>query len=236
MAFILWIFSIGYLFQHTGTVLQILRIEKKRDIEGVCVDTQVLFLLGAFARCIWVTDTMLKDFMLTYIELLLALSTLIYTLYLCLFKYNGYRSIGNCLNNTSIPIVFRWYSIFIMSTILCYFFFPGNEGQKWDIQMLVSLNIFSEAAGLLPQIYAVNSQKDSNIVSSFYLICLTISRILRLYFWIQLNDEGNTFMFLLIADVLHLIMVSGFIYSFFKNFDQFMLPTESKKDEVKKIF
>jgi uncharacterized protein with PQ loop repeat len=236
MVFILWIFSIGYLFQHFGTVLQILRIEKKRDIEGVCVDTQILFLLGAIARCFWVTDTMLKDFFLTYVELALALTTLIYTLYICLFKYNGVQSIGQCINNKNIPIVFRWYSIFTVSAILSYFFFPGNEGQKWDIQMLVSLNIFSEAAGLLPQIYAVNSQKDSNIVSSFYLICLSVSRILRLYFWIQMNDEENSFRFLLIADVLHLIMVSGFIYSFFKNLDQYMLPTESKRDDGKKIF
>jgi hypothetical protein len=236
MFFILFVFSIGYLFQHIGTLLQILRIEKKKDIEGVCVDTQILFLLGALARCVWVTDTMLKDFTLTYVELALALVSLVYTLYICLFKYNGAFTLGQCLNNKSIPIFFRWYVIFSVSAVLSYFFFPGNDGQGWDIQMLVSLNIFSEAAGLLPQIYAVNSQKDSNIVSSFYLVCLSISRVLRLYFWIQMNDEENSFRFLLVADVLHLIMVSGFIYTFFKNLNQFKLPTETKRDDGKKIF
>lgn len=235
---ILWIFNIGYLFQHIGTILQIMRIEKKRDIEGVCVDTQILFLIGAIARYIWIYDTILKYFYLTYIELVLAVVSLLYTLYICLFKYNGSLTIFQMLNNTKIFILFRWYSILAISCVLSYFYFPGNEGQHYDIQMFVSLTMYTEAAGLLPQIYAVNTQKDSNIFSSFYLVFLTVSRIMRLLFWLKMTiDNGNEFMFLIIADVLHLVMVSGFIYSFFKNLDTLMLPTqENKYDSGKKIF
>lgn len=236
MAFILFIFNLGYLFQHVGTIFQIKRIENKRDTEGVCVDTQILFLFGALARMIWIHDTMLKDYYLTYIELLLAFTSLLYTLYICLFKYNNGFPLSSILNNTSLPIFIRWYVILAVSVILSYFFFPGNEGQKFDVQMFVSLNIFAEAAGLLPQIACVNAQKDSNIFSSFYLMCLSVSRILRLFFWIKMYADDNSFLFLMCADILHLIMVSGFIYTFFKNLNSMTLPTDKSEDKANKMF
>jgi ER lumen protein retaining receptor len=237
MAFILWIFNIAYLFQHLGSFLQIKRIEKKRSIEGVCLDTQILFLIGALSRSIWVFDTMLKDFFVTYIELVLAFVSLVYTLYICLFKYNGVYPVIELINKPTIPIFIRWYFLFGISLLLSYFYFPGNEGQKFDVQMLVSLTIYTEASGLLPQIYSVNLEKDSNIFSSFYLMCLSISRILRLFFWIKMYFEEAGFIFLVLADVIHLFLVSGFIYSFFKNLDKMMLPTESRRENVeKKIF
>jgi hypothetical protein len=226
MSLVLYIFNIGYLFQHLGTFLQIRRIERKRDTGGVSIDTQILFLLGALARMYWITDTLLKGFYLTYIELAFAMSSLSYTLYLCLYKYN----LGYTGNNTSLPIFCRWYFILILSLVLSYNYFPGNNGQSYDIQMFVSFNIFAEAGGLLPQIYSVNRQKDSNIFSSFYVMCLTVSRILRLCFWLKLYMEDSSFGFLIAADLLHLLFVSGFIYSFFRNSDGLVLPT------VKKIF
>ena len=236
MSLILWIFNLGYLIQHLGTTLQIKHILKKRDTEGVCVDTQVLFLTGALARCVWINDTMLKDFTLTYFELLLALGTLGYTLYLCFFRFNGVHSTSEILNNKLLPVYLRWYVILSASLIGAFFFFPGNEGQSFDIQMFVSLNIFAEAAGLIPQIYSVNSQKDSDIISKLYLVCLSISRLMRLMFWFKMYMEDNSFGFLILADVLHLFMVSGFVYSFFKNLNTFSLPTDSRRDAGKKIF
>lgn len=236
MALILWVFNLGYLFQHIGTVLQIKHILKKRDSEGVCVDTQILFLVGALSRCVWIFDTMLKDFPLTYVELIGAVSTLAFTLYLCLFKFNGMFSTSEVINNKLLPIYLRWYFILVISILLSFFFFPGNEGQYFDVQMLVSLNIFAEAAGLLPQIYSVNSQKDSNMFSKLYLVCLSFSRFFRLFFWFNMYMDDNSFGFLIIADVLHLFMVSGFVFSFFKNLNNFSLPTESRYDSGKKIF
>lgn len=235
MAFIIWMFNLGYLCQHLGTFLQIITIEKKRNIEGVSVDTQILFLIGAIARFFWVKDTMLKDYWLTSIELMLAFISLIYTLFLCLLKYRySYSEIK------SLPIFVRWFSLLILCSVLSYFYFPGDEGQKLDIQMLVSLTMYCEAAGLLPQIWTVNRQKDSTNFSSLYLVFLTISRIFRLIFWVKLYMEDAGFLFLIIADVIHLIMVSGFIYSFFKNFDSLSLPTNLGsvriEDDKKKIF
>jgi hypothetical protein len=238
MSVILYIFNIGYLVQHLGTILQIARIERKKDTEGVCLDTQILFLIGAISRIIWVNDTMLKDLTLTYVDNALAMISIIYTIYLCLFKYNSEYSITVPINNKSIPFFCRWYFIAVVSAVLSYFFFPGNEEQSYDIQMFVSMNIFVEAAGFLPQIYAVNKKKDSNIFSSFYVACLSISRVARLLFWFKMYMEDDSgFLYLIVADVLNLIMVWGFVYSFFKNFDSLILPTETKREDFgKKIY
>jgi ER lumen protein retaining receptor len=226
MPFILWIFILGYLCQHLGTLLQIKKIEKTRSISGVSFDTQILFLVGAIARAIWVTDTMLKEYWLTYAELAIALVSLIYTIYLCLFKYNQYE------DTKPIPIFFRWYPLLVASAILSYFYFPGDEGQKFDVQMLVSLTMFSEAAGLLPQIVTVNRQKDSSNFSSFYLFFLTVSRILRLIFWIKMYLDDAGFMFLILADVIHVLLVLGFIVSFVKNLNYFSLDIKPIRVEM----
>lgn len=239
MSLILWIFDLGYLMQHLGTILQIQKIETKRSIEGVCVDTQILFLIGTVARTFWITDTMLKDFFLTYIELLLSFVLLGYTLYLCLWKYNDFTVLDN-LNRQEIPIYFRWYVIFAISAFLSYFYFPGNDGQSFDLQMLVSLNIYAEAGGLLPQIIVVNKEKDSSNVSQYYIVFLSFSRICRLMFWVKMYTDDNSFIFLMIADFLHSIMVSGFIYTFFKNLNKLTLPTMNigynSDTDKKKVF
>src|SRR4051812_46633053 len=97
VSYILWVFNFGYLLQHIGTFLQIKKIQAIRSNEGVCVDTQILFLIGALARIVWISDTQLKNFWLTYVELILALLTLSYCLYLCLVKYNT-SSVAEIIN------------------------------------------------------------------------------------------------------------------------------------------
>jgi len=237
MEIILYIFNIGYLFQHIGTILQIQKIEKKKSTEGVCVDTLILFLIGAVSRVIWINDTELKKLWITYIELLLAFITLLYSLYLCLFKYNYQMTFFESINRTEIFILIRWYVILGISIILAYFFFPGNEGQSFDLQMLVSLSIYCEAGGLLPQIYITNKEKDSNNFSSLYLVFLSISRALRILFWFKLYEDDNGFGFLILADLIHCFMLSGFVYSFFTNLNKFSLPQiNDERSKMQKIF
>lgn len=233
---VLWVFNIGYIFQHVGTLIQIQKIEKKRSTEGVCVDTQILFLFGAIARVVWITDTQLKNFWLTYVELLLAFITILYCLYICLIKYSN-TSFVDSLNRTEIVIFIRWYSIFIISLLLAFFFFPGNSGQWFDIQMLVSLSIYSEAGGLLPQIVITNKEKDSNNFSGLYLVFLSISRVMRLCFWFKMYMDSNGFGFLILADLIHCFMVSGFVWSFFQNLDKFTLPqVVDERSQNKRIY
>ena len=231
MELVAWIFNLGYLFQHIGTLLQIRRIENKKNIEGVSIDTQILFLLGTIARCIWISDTILKSHYVTYIELCLALVTLFYTLYICLLKYNKYKSIFSLICGSSVPILFRWYILVIVVGVLSVLFYPGKgDNFEFDVQILVSFTIYVEAAGLIPQIYSVVSEKDSRIFSSFYLVFLAISRICRLVFWVKLYLENNDFEFLIIADVMHLVVFLVFVYFYFTNLNKLILPTNNIKN------
>jgi ER lumen protein retaining receptor len=240
MALILWIFELGYVFQHIGAILQILKIKKNRSMEGVSVDTQILFLIGSFARAIWIHDTMLKNFFLSYIEFILAVGILVYTLYLCMFQYNPGFPLSHFFNNPKLPIFIRWYVLLIASAILSLIFYPGKEDRiEWDDpQIFVSLNIFTEAIGLLPQIWAVKIDRDSTNFSRSYILFLAVARMCRLLFWLKMHMDDNSFMFLIIADVIHLISVSGFIYTFFKNLNTFNLPTNDDRhhNAEKKIF
>jgi hypothetical protein len=223
-------FNCGYISQHIGTILQLYRIVNRKSTEGVCLDTQILFLLGAVARCIWIRETMLNESSLTYFELVTAVVSLVLTLYICLFRYN-YYTIRECLNTTNVPLYVRWYVILVCSVILSLIFFPGNEDgdYEFDIQSLVSFSIFVESSGLLPQIITIHREKDSNNFSRSYIVLLFISRLFRMAFWYQMYLDDNTFYYLLLADCINLIMVGGFIYAFFTNLDKLALPTEHSK-------
>ena len=175
MSYLTLTFNLGYICQHVGTVLQLIKVEKKKSTEAVCLDTQILFFIGAISRIIWVKDTILNESNLTYVEVITAILSLAYTLYVYMFKYN-YLTIIQSLNKCSIPVIFRWYIILVVSTILSLIFFPGNEegNYQYDSQTLVSFNIFVESSGLLPQIFAIHKERDSNNFSRSYILFLTI--------------------------------------------------------------
>ena len=235
MELIVIIFGFGYLLQHLGMILQILRISKLKSAESVSVDTLILYLFSTISRVIWTSDTILSDTFFTYFELLVGIITLIFILYLCLIKYNTEYNIIDLLNNKMIPFYFRWYFIFIISVILSYFFFPGNTGQMFDIQMFVSFTIFTEAANLIPQIFFLKVKKDSYDISQIYNILIIFSRFFRLFFWLKLYFEDNSIEFLIFADLVNLIMVGGYVYSSFKLKDGFILPSEMR-DSGKRVY
>ena len=79
---ILYSFEGGYLFQHTATLFQILKMTKRRNSECVSLETNILFLIGAISRILWIPSSSLSDIYITYIEILLAITTLSYVIYL----------------------------------------------------------------------------------------------------------------------------------------------------------
>ena len=68
---ILWSFEGGYLFQHIATLFQILKMTKRQNSECVSLETNILFLIGAISRTIWLPVSSLSDLYITYLELLL---------------------------------------------------------------------------------------------------------------------------------------------------------------------
>src|SRR5690349_5107055 len=100
MSFVLYLFEIGYILQHAATIFQIGRILQKKNTELVSFETNVLFLFGALSRLIWMWDSMLKGFWLSYVEIVLALGSLGYILFL----YNKYQANNMLIHEVKTPV------------------------------------------------------------------------------------------------------------------------------------
>lgn len=50
-----------------------------------------------------------------------------------------------------------------------------------------------------------------------YLVCMGLSRFLRLMFWILMWIDGDGFFYLILADILHCVFIGDFVYLFITN-------------------
>lgn len=223
MAFVLWIFEFGYILQHIAVISQILKVLKDKSTEGISLETNVLFLIGGIGRAFWFWDSMLKNFWLTYIELFVAIGSLVYIIYL----YNLYKDTNYIAKEIKLPPYLKLYVLLPLVLILSFIFHPGTKGKYYfTLQQMVSLNIFSEAIGLLPQFYIIKKSGDQGNLSKSYIICLGIARFFRLLFWLKMYSDGNTFMSLIIADILHLVFLFIFIFNAAKKWNAIILPSQ----------
>jgi len=235
MSYVLWLFEFGYILQHAATIFQIFRIRKKKSTEIISLETNIMFLIGALSRLAWMWDSMLKGFFLAYIEIVLAIVSLVYIIYL----YRKYK--GNTLVTEEIrlPTLMRVEVLLPLVCILSYFFHPGSKrGYGLNFQMFVSLSIYSEAIGLIPQWYMITREKDTGNISQFYVVFLAFARLFRLLFWIKMYYDGMKFGNLIIADLIHCAVLFNFVYNVIKNWNKGFLPQfgESDKPWKKKIF
>ena len=209
MELILLIFTFGYLFQHAGSIILIRQIHKRQSIEGLSIDTQISFLIGAFSRIVWVFDTRLMYFPLIWIELILSLISGAYILYL--FHKLKHTQFSETYNPFNLKI------LLLACLILSFFFHPGAKNKYYlTIQMLVSLTMFLEASGMLPQIYLMRKSGTLEVNTGHYIFLLGISRVVRMMFWIMMWMEGEHFMYLIIADLLHSLLLLDFVWCYFK--------------------
>ena len=229
----LWLFEGGYLFQHIATFFQILKMKKRQNSECVSLETNILFLIGALSRIGWMWDSMLKTFTLTYLEIFLAIGTLSYAIYL--YQINKVRNYYS--NVIQLPIYLKLYVLLPFIVILSFFFNPGDT--YISDQIFVSLGIFSESVGLLPQLYIIRKSKDSGNLSELYVVFLAVARFLRLFFWITMFISGSRYFSLIIADIIHCLTLSNFVYNVIKNWSGKGLPTsfaELQGNTNKKMF
>ena len=77
--------------------------------------------------------------------------------------------------------------------------------------------MFMEAVGLLPQIYLLRSLGEIETMTGHYVFCLGISRFLRMIFWGLLWYQGDSFLYLVIADLLHCALLTDFAYYYMKS-------------------
>ncbi|CAG9319051.1 unnamed protein product [Blepharisma stoltei] len=207
---VLWLFTLGYLFQSLANGILIYTISKQKSIYGLSVDSQWLFLFATLARCIWIFDTRLTSLPLASFELVINVLLGVICCYLST-KYS----------HTSIfqtPKYLSAYAITGACAVLCFLFHPGEKNQYFlTVQMLVSFTMFMECAGLLPQFVMMRKSKEVEIKTGHYLMCLAVARVFRLIFWVQLYMDGYTFGYLIIADLIHTILLSDFAIFYIKS-------------------
>lgn len=233
MSFLAWAFEGSYLFQHIATIFQILKMIKRNNSECVSLETNILFLIGSLSRLCWIFNSVLSSFFLTYIELFLAFSSLIYVIYL--YEKNKVRNYY--INVVKLPEYLKLYVLLPLITILSIFFHPGKK--ILSDQIFVSLGIFAEAVGLFPQLYIIRKSKDSGDLSKLYIVFLGIARFIRLFFWIKMIMTGKNYYSIIFADLVHTLALSNFIYNAIKNWSGKGLPTsfsELQSNSNKKMF
>lgn len=232
---ILWFFEVGYVLQHLAIIFQILQIKKNKNTEGIAIETILFFSIATICRLFWIFDSKLKNFVFTYIEVLLAISSLAYLIYLySIFKHNDYIR-----QQVKLPVYLRFFALFLVILVLSFLFHPGKKNDYYlTNQMFVSANIYSECVGLIPQLYLIAKSSETGNVSHYYLIFLAFARFFRVFFWIKMYIEGNSFLSLITADIVHSILLIIFVYVFKKNLGNELLPQFSVEGESKrkKIF
>ena len=228
---ILYSFEGGYLFQHAATLFQILKMTKRKNSECISLETNILFLIGAISRIFWIPQSSLSDIYITYIELLLAITTLSYVIYL----YQKYKNRNFYSNEIKLPPFLKLYVLIPVISVLSFFFNPGDS--YFTDQIFVSFGMFCESFGLLPQLYIIRKSKDSGDLSQLYVVFLAIARFLRLFFWIAMFIQGGRFFSLIATDIIHCLALSNFVYNVMKNWSGNGLPTSFKElNSNKKMF
>ena len=111
----------GYLLNHCGTALLIYKISKQKSVYGICIDTQICYLLALVARCVWIFDTQLATMNLTYVEVWIGLTTQVWLLWQC-------HSFKDILYHDKKSIVFKWFSVVGLCTVLSIILHPGKKG------------------------------------------------------------------------------------------------------------
>lgn len=216
MDYTFWTFEGGYFFQHAAIVFQIIKISKRRNTECVSLETNLLFLIGAITRIIWVSGK--ND--ISFIEKIIAMITLSYMIYV----YQKYKSNNFYSTEIKIPFYLRLYILVPVILILSLCFNPGDK--LFTDQVFVSFGIFCESVGLLPQIYILEKSKERGDISEWYLMFLTIARFLRLFFWIIMYLLGGRFFSLITADIIYCLALSNVIYDALKNCSGKGLPLD----------
>ena len=204
------LFISGYLGQLIANIMLVYQIHKSKSIYGLCDDTQLVFLVATFSRVFWMHDTRLTSFYIATFEVVMNLILSAYICYMC-YKFRETKKFDT-------PQYLQWFFITGACLVLSFFFHPGQKNEYYlTIQMLVSFSLFMECVGLLPQFIVMRKSKEVEGFTSHYIMCLGGARLIRLAFWLMSYWEGETFGYLIIADLLHTILLGDFAFYYYKS-------------------
>lgn len=212
-------FELGHLLTNIGLLILIFQIKSKRHIEGISFYTQLLFAISSYAKVFYFPFTVLNEYWLCWAEFIMSLLLTSYLMYLM----STYKRISfNKEKN------FYDYRIIIVVSLVLGFFSSYSKGEKFEWgQYALRFSIICEAIGMLPQLRVMKQEKFVTRNLGYYLICLALSRICRIIFWIYQfldRDNSNTFYTLIIADMFYIVLIVDFVYNFFKHRNSTLIP------------
>lgn len=197
-----WLFIIGYLIQMIGSLLLLVKVWSKKSVYGLSSDTQICFLTSTLSRIIWSMDTRLVETYLAYAELI---ASSIVTLLLCFSVWKFHHT---TTKEAWWPL--RALTLIPIALVFSLLFHPGNT--ILSLQLLVAFTMYVEAMALLPQLYLMRKMIEVEPLTSHYVGLLVMSRIARLAFWFSLFRQGEHFLGLFIADLLHTLLAGDYLY------------------------
>jgi len=177
-----------------------------KSIYGLSPDTQISYLLATMSRWMWSLDTRLVETKLAYLELFLSLGTaVVLTVMVIKYRHTTTKKPAKCL---------RVAPLCVVSLLLAFFFHPGHHW--WTVQILVAFTMYIEAGALLPQLYLMRRMIEIEPLTSHYVGMMMLSRGVRMLFWLQLYSQGEHFLGLFLADLLHTLFSVDYLYLWVK--------------------
>ena len=219
MNWTIFFFELGYMLNIIGIGVLIINIQRKKHVEGISFYTQLLFAISTFSKIFFFWFTILRDFILCWIELILSLALTAYLMHL-LIKY---RKISFMKENN----FWDWRIIIVVSIILSIIS-NFEKDEEFEIsQMMIRFSIILEAIGLLPQLNFMKMERYVPQFFGYYIMTIALSRLARIGFWIfqlKYNTTGSTYYTLILADFTYLALTGDIIYNFWKHYNNTLIP------------
>ena len=202
----LYLFVAGYMAEHVGNLIMIYKLHKQKSMYGISIDTQICLFVATLARIFWQTDTQLIKLTISMVEIFMAVALHAYIIFLCFqYKDSIYKGTKEVYLKSPVLIV----ACFLLSLVL----HPGSKGEYFvTLQMLVSFTMFLEAVAMVPQLVHLRQNRDPEGLTSQYLYSLGVSRAIRVFFWVAMVTNNDSFWYLILADLLHSVLLIGFFY------------------------
>ena len=212
-------FELGHLFTNLGLLILVFQIRSKRHIEGISFYTQMLFAVATYAKMLYFPLTVLSDYWLCWAEFAASLLLTTYLMYLM----STYKRISfNKERN-----FYDYRAILLASAVLGFFSaYSKHERFEWS-QFSLRFSIICEAIGMLPQLRVMKLEKFVTRNLGYYLLCLALSRLCRIFFWVFQFVEhsgGSSYYTLILADLVYIVLIIDFIYNFLKHRNSSLIP------------
>jgi hypothetical protein len=204
------IFIAGYLVNIVATFHMVRKIMEEKHVEGLSFQTQILFGVATICKIFYFSLTSLNENILGWIELPLSLGLAAYTIHL----FQKYKKLSLSPENS-----FKFTLIAIPSCFVASIFIhPGFMEDGFDFaSMMIAMGSYLEAIAFVPQLSIIKKEGHIKKFMGFYVLMLSISRLLRVAFWVALwFQEGGYFWSIIISDLVYVVLVGDLVYFYLK--------------------